>query len=233
MARGKKYTAAVEGLDKTQVHLPKAALKLIRDKAFAKFDESVEIHFSLGIDSRHAEQQLRGVLSLPHGTGKSIRLAVVCKEDRVKEAKDSGADEAGADDLIERIAGGWLEFDLLLATPDMMAKVGRLGKLLGTKGLMPNPKSGTVTNDLSESIKAFKAGRVEYRNDKNNNLHLVIGKLSFSDDQLMENFESVYDVISKAKPQKSKGVYFKNIVLASTMGPGVRVESLKTKWKGN
>lgn len=233
MARGKKYQAAVEGLDKAQVHLPKPALKVIREKAFAKFDESVEIHFSLGIDSRHAEQQLRGVLSLPHGTGKTIRLAVVCKEDRVKEAKEAGADEAGADDLIERISGGWLDFDLLLATPDMMAKVGRLGKLLGTKGLMPNPKSGTVTNDLSDAIKAFKAGRIEYRNDKNNNLHLVIGKLSFSDDQLFENFESVFDVISKAKPQKAKGVYFKNIVLATTMGPGVRIESLKTKWKGN
>jgi large subunit ribosomal protein L1 len=213
------------------LYSPNEAIKLVRQTAFAKFDETVEVHFNLGIDPRHADQQLRGTLSLPHGTGKTVRIAVIAQGEKLIEAKDAGADFVGADDLIEKIGTGWFEFDLLIATPDMMAKVGKIGRMLGPKGLMPNPKSGTVTADIKSAVTEFKAGKIEYRNDKTGLIHAPIGKLSFSDEALRENYLAIYDVILKAKPSKSKGVYLRSITLCSTMGMGLKIEPMKTKWK--
>ena len=229
--RGKQYEASAQQIDRSKRYSPKEALSLIKAASFAKFDESVELHFNLGIDPRQADQQIRGTLQLPFGTGKSIRIVVVAQGEKLMEAKEAGADEVGSDDLIERIQNGWLDFDLMIATPDMMSKVGRLGRTLGARGIMPNPKAGTVTSDLKKAIQEFKAGKVEYRNDKSGLIHLAIGRKSFDLESLFRNFESVYDTIVRIKPSKSKGVYLRSISLSSTMGPGVFLETQSVKWK--
>jgi large subunit ribosomal protein L1 len=229
--RGKKYLEKVKDLDLQKRYSPVQAIKLVKEMKYVDFDESVELHFNLGINPRHADQQLRGMLVLPHGTGKKIRIAVVTEGEKLLESKDAGADEVGGEDLIEKIKGGWFDFDLLLASPNVMSKLGKLGKLLGSKGLMPNPKSGTVTQDLGKAIKDFKAGKIEYRNDKTGIIHVIFGKVSFSEEQLLENFETIFDILLKAKPTKSKGVYMKSISVSSSMGPGVFVEPLKIRWK--
>ncbi len=230
MKRSKAYRKAAEQIDASKVYTPKEAFKLLKEVAFAKFDESVEVHLKLGIDPRHADQQLRGTLSLPHGTGKTTRIVVIAEGEKATDAKNAGADEVGSDDIIERISGGWLDFDLLIATPAMMAKLGKLGRVLGSKGLMPNPKSGTVTQDISTAVKEFKAGRVEYRNDKAGIIHLAIGKKSFDEKALEENFMLVYDTLQKMKPAKAKGVYMKSISVATTQGVGIFIEPMQLKW---
>jgi large subunit ribosomal protein L1 len=231
MKRGKLYLEKAKNLDRQKLYTPSEAIKLSKELKYAKFDETVELHFNLGIDPRHADQQIRGTLSLPHGTGKTIRIAVIAQGEKLIEAKDAGADFVGAEDIIEKIQGGWFDFDLLIATPDMMSKVGKIGRLLGPKGLMPSPKSGTVTADITNSVKEFKAGKIEYRNDKTGIIHLPIGKMSFDDASLMDNYQAVYDVILKAKPAKSKGIYMRSITICSTMGMGIKIEPLKTRWK--
>ncbi len=231
MRHGKKYVEKQKLVDKSILFSPVEALNKLKDLSFAKFDETVELHFNLGIDPRHSDQQLRGTLSLPKGTGKSIRIAVIAGADKLNEARQAGADHVGSEDLVEKIQTGWLDFDLVITTPDMMAKVGKLGKILGAKGLMPNPKSGTVTTNLETTIKEFKAGKLEYKNDKAGIVHIIIGKMSFPIDNLKANFDAVYDTVVKAKPAKSKGIYIKSISLSSTMSPGVFIEPLKVKWK--
>lgn len=231
MKRSKAYQEKVKLVNREEKYSPSDAVRLVKETATAKFDETIEVHFNLGIDPRHADQQLRGTLVLPHGTGKSVRVAVITQGEKVQDAKDAGADFVGGEELIEKIQGGWLDFDLIIASPDMMSKLGKLARVLGPKGLMPNPKSGTVSNDISAAVGEFKKGKVEYRNDKTGIVHLGIGKKSFSDKALEENFETVYDTIVKIKPTKSKGIYLKSIVMASTMGPGVAIEPLKLKWK--
>jgi large subunit ribosomal protein L1 len=232
MSQSKAYAEKAKQVEKKR-YSPKEAVKLLKQLKPAKFDETVELHFNLGIDPRHADQQLRGTLILPHGTGKEVRIAVIAQGENVELAKKAGAVEAGSDDLIERIAEGFLDFDLLVATPDMMGKLGKLGRQLGSKGLMPNPKSGTVTTDIAKTVSEFKSGKLEYRNDKNGNLHLGIGKISFSEEQLIENFETLYDAVVKMKPGKAKGVYLKSVTLCPTMGPGISVETLRVRWKDN
>jgi large subunit ribosomal protein L1 len=232
MKRGKKYTEKAALVEANQAYSPDQAMSLVKQTAYAKFPESVEIHFKLGIDPRHADQQIRGTLSLPHGTGKSIRVAVVASPDKQDEAKKAGADEVGGAELVDKIAGGWFEFDLLIATPDMMAKVGRLGQVLGPKGLMPSPKGGTVTPQVGQAVKEFKSGRIEYRNDKLGNLHVVIGKVNFAENQLVENYWAVHETVVKARPSKAKGVYMQSITACSTMGPGVSIDPLKNKKEG-
>ena len=228
--RGKNYKEKAALVDRDVQYSPEAAIKLVKEASFAKFDETVEVHFNLGIDPRHADQQLRGTLSLPHGTGNSKRVVVITSGEKVAEAEKAGADSAGAEDLIEKIQGGWLEFDVLIASPDMMAKLGRLGRQLGSKGLMPNPKAGTVTPNIAQAVKEFKAGKLEYRNDKNGLIHLPFGKASFSDEQLFENFNMVFETILKAKPSKAKGTYMKSVSFSTAMGPGVFVEPQQQKW---
>jgi large subunit ribosomal protein L1 len=231
MKKGKKYTEKRKVLDKNIIYSPQQALNLIKENAVAKFDETIEVHFNLGIDPRHADQQIRGTLVLPHGTGKKIRLAVITTPERVKEAEEAGADYVGADELVEKIEKGWFDFDLLIASPDMMSKVGKLGRLLGAKGLMPNPKSGTVTPQIAQAVKEFKSGKIEYRNDKSGIIHLVVGKASFALDQIKENFLEIYERILKAKPAKAKGNYMKSISVSTSMGPGIFIEPQKIKWK--
>ncbi len=232
MKRGKKYLEKIEGLNLVDKHSVEEALKLVRGASYAKFDETLELHVRLGIDPRQSDQQLRGTVVLPSGTGRAKTVAVVAQGDALAAAKDAGADFFGGDDLIERIQGGWFGFDVLITTPDMMAKVSRLGKSLGSKGLMPSPKGGTVTQDVKSAVSEFKAGKVEYRNDKGAIIHLPIGKLSFTDEQLIENLTTVMDVLVKSKPAKTKkGAYLKSVALSSTMGPGVLVDTTKSKWK--
>lgn len=231
MKRGKQYLEKTKNFDRFKLHSPNEAIKAVKEMKYTKFDETVEVHFNLGIDPRHADQQIRGTLSLPHGTGKTIRIAVIAQGEKIIEAKESGADYVGAEEIIEKIQGGWFEFDLLIATPDMMSKVGRIGRLLGPKGLMPSPKSGTVTADISSAVKEFKAGKIEYRNDKTGIIHLPIGKISFDENQLKDNYLAVYDVLLKAKPAKAKGVYMRSVTMCSTMGVGVKLEPMKSKWK--
>jgi len=228
--RGKQYKEKAALVDREKNYLPLDAVKLVKGNSFAKFDETIEVHFNLGIDPRHADQQLRGTLSLPNGTGSTKRVAVITSGEKVAEAEKAGADAAGSEDLIEKIQGGWLEFDVLIASPDMMAKLGKLGRQLGSKGLMPNPKAGTVTPDIAKAVTEFKAGKVEYRNDKNGLIHLPIGKASFTEEQLVENFTSIYETLVKIKPSKAKGTYMKTISFSSTMGPGVFVETQQQKW---
>ncbi len=231
MTRGKKYKNAASVVDRSKLYVPADALAAVRSASFAQFDETLEVHFNLGIDPRQADQQIRGTLVLPHGTGKQVRVAVVAAGEKLIEAKEAGADHVGAEDLIEKIQGGWMDFDLIVATPDMMGKLGRLGKLLGARGLMPNPKSGTVTTDVKAAVREFKAGKVEYRNDKAGLIHLGIGKMSFSDHQLLENFTAIFDTIVRVKPSKAKGIYLRSVSLNSTMGPGVFVENARLKRK--
>ncbi|MHB8762355.1 MAG: 50S ribosomal protein L1 [Coriobacteriia bacterium] len=229
MKRGKKMTAAAAAVDRERLYGPLEAMKLAKEIASANFDETVEVHFRLGIDTRQADQQVRGSVSLPAGTGKTVRVAVFAQGEKAKEAEEAGADVVGSDDLVERIAGGFLDFDATVATPDMMSKVGRLGKILGTRGLMPNPKLGTVTMDVARVVKELKAGRVEYRADKYGIAHVGIGKKSFTPEALIENYGALLDEILRAKPATSKGRYIKSITISTTMGPGIKVDPLKTR----
>ncbi|HBQ65007.1 MAG TPA: 50S ribosomal protein L1 [Clostridiales bacterium] len=229
MFRGKKYKESVKQVDKTKYYDVAEAIDLLIKTAPAKFDETVEAHMRLGVDSRHADQQVRGTVVLPHGTGKIVRVLVFAKGDKVAEAQASGADHVGAEDLVAKIQGeNWFDFDVVIATPDMMGVVGRLGKVLGPKGLMPNPKTGTVTMDIAKAIADIKAGKIEYRLDKTNIIHCRIGKVSFGVDKLAENFRTLLDAVIKAKPVAAKGQYLKSVVLASTMGPGIKVNAQKS-----
>ncbi|HEX2049278.1 MAG TPA: 50S ribosomal protein L1 [Actinomycetota bacterium] len=227
--RSKRYAQALETIDRQRLYTPREALKAIKSLPERRFDETVEVNMRLGVDPRKADQMVRGALSLPKGTGKSVRVAVFAKGENAKAAEDAGADVVGDDDLAERIQGGWLEFDAAVATPDMMPVVGKLGRILGPRGLMPNPKSGTVTNDVAKAVSDIKGGMVEYRTDRHGNLHLVIGKRSFSEDDLAANYAAVIDEVVRAKPAASKGRYLKSITLSTTMGPGVRVDTTKAK----
>ena len=226
MKRGKRYQESVKLIEKGVSYDVKSAFDLIEKMPKAKFDETVEAHFRLGVDSKHADQQVRGVIVLPHGTGKTQRVLVFAKGDKAKEAEAAGADFVGAEDLIPKIEKeNWFDFDVIVATPDMMGIIGRLGKVLGPKGLMPNPKSGTVTMDVAKAVSEIKAGKIEYRLDKNNIIHCPIGKLSFGADKLLENFTTLYDAIVKAKPAASKGQYIKGMSVSSTMGPGIQIRA--------
>ena len=212
---------------------PTEAIHICKEASFAKFNESVEVHFSLGIDSRHADQLVRGTLTLPNGTGKDVRIVVVTDDENTDPIIKAGAVECGLDDLLKKISDGWLDFDIMIATPKVMPKLGKLGRLLGARGLMPSPKSGTVTTNVLETVKEFKAGKVEFRNDKEGNLHVVFGKVSFTEEQLLGNFLEIYSHINKLKPSKAKGVYLKSITICSTMGPGVKINAMESQWKGN
>ena len=227
MKHGKKYTDGAKLIDRTNLYTEKEALDLVAQTAKAKFDETVEIHIRLGVDSRHADQQVRGAVVLPNGTGKDVRVAVFAKGDLAKAAQDAGADIVGDADLVQKIQGGWMDFDVAIASPDMMGFVGRLGKVLGPRGLMPSPKAGTVTMDVAKAVQEAKAGKIEYRLDKTNIIHCPIGKVSFGTDKLLENLNALMDAILKAKPEASKGQYIKSVAIASTMGPGVRVNPNK------
>ena len=228
MKHGKKYNEAAKQVDRATLYDPADAVALVKKTATAKFDETVELHIRTGCDGRHAEEQIRGAVVLPHGTGKTVRVLVFAKGDKVNEAEAAGADFVGGDELIPKIQNeGWLDFDVVVATPDMMGVVGRLGKVLGPKGLMPNPKAGTVTMDVTKAINDIKAGKIEYRLDKSNIVHCPIGKVSFSEEQLVENLKAIMDAIVKAKPASLKGTYLKSITISSTMGPGVKVSTLK------
>lgn len=224
MKRGKKYQDSLKLVDRTKLYDPVEALELVQKTAKAKFDETVEAHLRLGVDSRHAEQQVRGAVVLPHGTGKEVRVLVFAKGEKANEAEQSGADYVGAEDFVAKIQNeNWFDFDVVVATPDMMGVVGRLGKLLGPKGLMPNPKAGTVTMDVEKAIKDIKAGKIEYRLDKTNIIHCPIGKVSFGTEKLVENFRTLTDAIIKARPAAAKGQYMRSVVVTSTMGPGIKV----------
>ncbi len=228
MKRGKKYTDAVKLFDKSAQYDPNEAIGLVKKSATAKFDETVEAHIRLGVDGRHADQQVRGAVVLPHGTGKKVRVLVFAKGEKANEAEAAGADYVGAEDLIPKIQNeGWFEFDVVVATPDMMGVVGRLGRVLGPKGLMPNPKAGTVTMDVTKAVNDIKAGKIEYRLDKTNIIHVPVGKASFTEEQLADNFQTIMGAIIKAKPASAKGQYLKSVTLASTMGPGVKVNTAK------
>ncbi len=224
MKHGKKYTEAAKLVDRTSLYEPGDAIALVKKAASAKFDETVEVHIRTGCDGRHAEQQIRGAVVLPNGTGKTVRVLVFAKGDKVNEAEAAGADYVGGEELIPRIQkDGWLDFDVVVATPDMMGVVGRLGKVLGPKGLMPNPKAGTVTMDVTKAVKDIKAGKIEYRLDKTNIIHVPVGKVSFTDEALQENFNALMDAVMKARPSAVKGQFLRSITLTSTMGPGVKV----------
>ena len=228
MKHGKKYNEAAKQVDRATLYDPADAVALVKKTASAKFDETVEIHIRTGCDGRHADQQIRGAVVLPNGTGKTVKVLVFAKGPKVDEALAAGADYAGGDELIPKIQNdGWLDFDVVVATPDMMGVVGRLGKVLGPKGLMPNPKAGTVTMDVAKAIADIKAGKIEYRLDKTNIVHVPLGKASFSEEALEENFKALMDAIMKAKPSAVKGAYLKSITLTSTMGPGVKVATSK------
>lgn len=226
MKRGKRYSAAAQVVDRNTVYDPSAAVVLIPQIAKAKFDETVELHVRLGVDSRHADQQVRGAVVLPHGTGKTIRVLVFAKGPKADEAKAAGADYVGAEDLVTKItAENWFDFDVVVATPDMMGVVGRLGKVLGPKGLMPNPKAGTVSMDVTKAINEIKAGKIEYRLDKTNIIHCPIGKASFGNEKLLANYMALMEAIIKAKPVAAKGQYIKSAVLTTTMGPAIKLNS--------
>ena len=228
MKRGKKYIEAAKLVDRTVQYDTEEAISLVKKTAVAKFDETVEAHVRLGVDGRHADQQVRGAVVLPHGTGRTVRVLVFAKGDKLDEALAAGADFVGGDELIPRIQNeGWFDFDVVVATPDMMGVVGRLGRVLGPKGLMPNPKAGTVTMDVTKAVQDIKAGKIEYRLDKTNIIHVPVGKVSFSEEQLKDNFNTLMDAIVKAKPAAAKGQYLRNITIASTMGPGVKVSPAK------
>lgn len=228
MKHGKKYGEAAKLVDRATQYDPADAIALVKKTATAKFDETVEIHIRTGCDGRHAEQQIRGAVVLPNGTGKTVKVLVFAKGAKLDEAQAAGADFVGGDELIPRIQHeGWLDFDVVVATPDMMGVVGRLGKILGPKGLMPNPKAGTVTMDVTKAIKDIKAGKIEYRLDRSNIVHVPIGKASFTEEALNENYKALMDAIMKAKPSALKGQYLKSITLATTMGPGVKVSTAK------
>ena len=228
MKHGKKYLEAAKAVNRATLYDPADAIALVKTTATAKFDETIEAHIRTGCDGRHADQQIRGAVVLPHGTGKKVRILVFAKGAKADEAEAAGADYVGAEDLIPKIQNeGWFEFDVVVATPDMMGVVGRLGRVLGPKGLMPNPKAGTVTMDVTKAIQEIKAGKIEYRLDKTNIIHCPIGKASFTAQQLEENFQTLLDALNKARPSAVKGQFMKSVTLASTMGPGVKVNPLK------
>ncbi len=228
MKHGKKYIEAAKQVDRSVAYEPAEAITLVKKTAVAKFDETVEVHIRTGCDGRHAEQQVRGAVVLPNGTGKTVKVLVFAKGDKVNEAEAAGADHVGGDELIPKIQNeGWLDFDVVVATPDMMGVVGRLGKVLGPKGLIPNPKAGTVTMDVTKAINDIKAGKIEYRLDKSNIIHVPLGKASFEEAKLQENFDALMEAIVKAKPSALKGQYLRSITLTSTMGPGVKVSVAK------
>jgi large subunit ribosomal protein L1 len=228
MKRGKKYVDAAKLIDRATLYEAVEAISLVKKSAVAKFDETVEAHIRLGVDGRHADQQVRGAVVLPHGTGKTVKVLVFAKGDKANEAEAAGADHVGGEELIPKIQNeGWLDFDVVVATPDMMGVVGRLGRVLGPKGLMPNPKAGTVTMDVTKAINDIKAGKIEYRLDKTNIIHVPLGKASFTEEQLADNFHTLIGAIIKAKPSAAKGQYLKSVTLASTMGPGVKLNTAK------
>jgi len=228
MKHGKKYVESAKLVEANKAYDVEEAFSLVVKTAKAKFDESIEAHIKLGVDSRHADQQVRGVVVLPHGTGKTVKVLVFAKGDKVKEAEAAGADYVGGEELVAKIQGeNWFDFDVIIATPDMMGVVGRLGKVLGPKGLMPNPKSGTVAMDVAKAINDIKAGKIEYRLDKTNIIHCAIGKASFGEEKLTENFKTLMNAVVKAKPASAKGQYLKSISVSSTMGPGIRVSTSK------
>jgi len=226
--RGKKYQDSAKLIDSTKLYDPSEALDLVVATSKAKFDETIELHLRLGVDSRHADQQVRGAVVLPHGTGKTVRVLVFAKGDKASDAEAAGADYVGAEDMVAKIQNeNWFDFDVIVATPDMMGLVGRLGKVLGPKGLMPNPKAGTVTMDVKKAIADLKAGKIEYRLDKTNIIHCPIGKASFGREKLEENFRALFDAVMKAKPAAAKGQYIKSAVVTSTMGPGIKINPAK------
>ena len=228
MKRGKKYNESAKLIDRSAQYDANEAIGLVKKSAVAKFDETIEAHIRLGVDGRHADQQVRGAVVLPHGTGKTVKVLVFAKGDKVAEAEAAGADYVGGDELVPRIQNdGWFDFDVVVATPDMMGVVGRLGRVLGPKGLMPNPKAGTVTMDVTKAVNDIKAGKIEYRLDKTNIIHCPLGKASFTEEQLADNFQTLMGAIIKAKPASAKGTYLKSVTLASTMGPGVKVNAAK------
>ena len=228
MKKGKRYLEAAKLVEKSKLYDLEEAAELIKKTSNAKFDETIEAHLKLGVDGRHADQQVRGAVVLPHGTGKTVKVLVFAKGDKVDQALAAGADYAGGEELVPKIQNeGWLDFDVVIATPDMMGVVGRLGRVLGPKGLMPNPKAGTVTPDVVKAIEEVKAGKIEYRLDKANIIHVPVGKASFSEEQLTQNFDALMEAISKAKPSALKGQYLRSITLTSTMGPGVKVSTAK------
>ena len=224
MKRGKKYTEAAKAIDRATLYDPAEAIALVKKSAVAKFDETIEVHIRTGCDGRHADQQIRGAVVLPHGTGKQVRVLVFAKGDKVAEAEAAGAEFVGGEELMHKIQSeNWFDFDVVVATPDMMGVVGRLGRVLGPKGLMPNPKAGTVTMDVTKAINDIKAGKIEYRLDKTNIIHVPVGKASFTEEQLADNFQTLIDAILKAKPATLKGAYLKSVTMTSTMGPGVKL----------
>lgn len=228
MKKGKRYTEAAKLVDRANTYDVAEAVSIVKKSASAKFDETIECHIRLGVDGRHADQQVRGAVVLPHGTGKTVRVLVFAKGAKLDEAQAAGADFVGGEELIPKIQNeGWLDFDVVVATPDMMGVVGRLGRVLGPKGLMPNPKAGTVTMDVTKAIADIKAGKIEYRLDKSNIIHVPIGKASFSEEQLADNFQTLIDAINKAKPSAAKGQYLRSVTVASTMGPGVKLNVTK------
>ena len=226
---GKRYAQAAQGIDRTTLYDPREAIRLVKVGARAKFDEMIEAAVRLGVDPKQADQQVRGTVALPAGTGKSVRVLVFAKGDKVKEAEEAGADMVGADELVEKVQGGWTDFDVAVATPDMMGTVGRLGRILGPRGLMPNPKAGTVTFDLAKAIREIKAGKIEYRTEKAGIIHVGIGKASFGEEQLLANFTALMEALMRAKPASAKGQYLRSITLSTTMGPGAKVDPAKAE----
>src|SRR5919204_1721651 len=226
--RGKNYRAAFEKIDPLKLYAPEEGIRLVKEAAFAKFDESVELHIRTGLDPKHADQQVRGSAVLPAGTGRLVRVVAFAQGDKAREAEAAGADVVGAEDLVQRVQGGWTDFDVAVATPEMMGMVGRLGKILGPRGLMPNPRSGTVTPDIGRAIREIKGGRVEFRVDKTGVIHVPIGKVSFEDDKLLQNLGTLVDAVVRAKPSGAKGQYIRTLNIASTMGPGVSLDQQTT-----
>lgn len=229
MRRGKKYREALDKFDREALYLPEEAVKLVKEVAVANFDETVELHVKLGIDPRQADQQLRGTINLPHGTGKEVRVIVFAQGEKASQAREAGADEVGGEELAQRIQDGWLDFEVAVATPDMMKVVSKLGRVLGPRGLMPNPKSGTVTENVSKAVRELKKGRVEYRSDKFGLIHLPVGKASFKGEQLLENYLAAIEEIARAKPASSKGRFIQTVTLSTTMGPGIKIDPLKAQ----
>lgn len=225
--KSKKYLEAVKKVETLNVVAADEGIKLAKEVAYAKFDETVDLAFRLGVDPRHADQMIRGAIALPAGTGKTVRVCVITSGEKIKAAEDAGADFVGGDDIVAKIAGGWLDFDRVIASPDMMGKLGRIGRVLGPRGLMPNPKLGTVTPDVAKAVTEQKAGKVEYRTEKNGIIHVPIGKKSFSDEDLKKNYSAIVNAIIKAKPASAKGTYLKSLTISTTMGPGIKLDTLE------